>query len=229
MTAASATGSGVRLERRSTARHLRLLSLCAFIGLAAACSDDTPDATSSTTTASSVVAETAGVADEPTDTTAPETPTTQPLQPGIDVAPTGCKNLDPCAATMRRPESLAGGDVVSVRIEGWNPEQWIGIAQCADRDAYEDGTITLEAGSGLTSAEFCNVKDIGGPAARTKSDAAGAVAFEYEVVAGQQMADQSDAAVSCDADHACVLNVFVMNDGRFNPNNPSVTFPLSFS
>ena len=27
------------------------------------------------------------------------------------------------------------GDVVSVRIEGWSPEQWLGIAQCADPDA----------------------------------------------------------------------------------------------
>jgi hypothetical protein len=207
----------------------RVFAICVVIGVAAACSDGTTGVTPTTSTTSTRPAVTSDTANQGAGTTAPEiAPTAQPLPDGIDIDPIVCMNLDPCTATMRQPESLADGDVVSVRIEGWSPEQWLGIAQCADPDAYEEGTITLEA-SGLPNAEFCNVKDIDGPAERTKSDAAGTVAFEYEVVAGQRMADRSDAEVSCDADHPCLLNVFVMNDGRFNTQNPRVTFPLSLS
>jgi hypothetical protein len=62
-----------------------------------------------------------------------------------------------------------------------------------------------------------------------RSDDDGHVRIEHEVVAGARMTEATDAAVSCDVTHPCVLNVFTADEGRFNSQNPRVVFRLDFS
>jgi hypothetical protein len=146
-----------------------------------------------------------------------------------DGDPGRCVNLEPCDALISRSKGLADGDVVQIRVTGWEPDGAVGIAQCADEADPDNPQGVARGPDGLPAGELCNVKDLPGPAQTDRADEAGVVAFEYEVVGGQRMVDASDAGVTCDATHDCVLNVFVSGANRFSPDAPVATFGLAFA
>ncbi len=112
--------------------------------------------------------------------------------------------------------------IVGVSITGWVPGQSVGVVQCADPDAYLEGQVPREE-SGLPSPLFCDLQGF----SRWDSGADGSLEIEHTVV-GASMAERTDAGVTCDPDHPCVLNVFTADEGRFDPENPRVVFPLEF-
>jgi len=205
--------------RPTAAPRLRLQAWAAILLVAAiaGCSDDDGSPAAAETTTSSTTA-----AATPSDP-APETTTTA-LPPGADVEPVSCENLDPCTASARIPNVLEHGATVVVTIEGWPPGQVVGAAQCADPDAYPDGEVERED-SGLPAPPFCDTTGF----QRVRSDEEGRVRIEHEVVAGSRMVERTEASVTCDAEHACVLNVFTADEGRFNAQNPRVVFRLDFA
>lgn len=195
-------------------RRMTILIAAAALTALTACGDDDAEAAEAASEAS------------PTTTEAPppeSTISTTTLPPGVDLAPISCANLDPCRATARVPDPLEDGSIVVVTIDGWGPNQFVGVAQCADPAAYPAGEIALEA-SGLNEESSCHLPGF----QRVRSDDDGRVVIEHEVAAGDRMRWETQAAVTCDAARPCVLNVFAADQGRFNANNPRVVFRLEF-
>lgn len=186
----------------------RAASLIAVLLAAVACGDDTRS-------------------DERTaDAEASAPSTTIPVLPGG--TPGACVNLDGCHASIAPATDLADGEVVQVQVVGWEPDAPVAIAQCVD-GADPDNPPAPVGPDGLPPADVCNVLNSNsGPAATERSDAAGVVAFDYEVLSGPRMQAESSTGV-CDAEHDCVLNLFVPHAGRFRSDAPIVTFPLRFA
>lgn len=159
---------------------------------------------------------------EPEPTAAPEEAET--AETVVDIEPVQCRNLEPCEAVLRAPSPLYDGAMVDIEIRGWTPSQTIGIAQCADPAAYDSGLVQLEAESGLPHGIFCDVRAF----TRIRSGADGAIVWTYELRAGDRMAERTDAGITCDAEHPCILNVFASDALRFRDDEPRVVFPLDF-
>ncbi|HYF47682.1 MAG TPA: hypothetical protein VD926_15810 [Acidimicrobiales bacterium] len=73
-----------------------------------------------------------------------------------------------------------------------------------------------------TGAEHCNLRGIG----NVTADDTGAVSATYNVVAGQSMIDNTEAGVTCDAEHDCVVSVGELIP---DPDAQRVTFQLKFA
>ena len=161
--------------------------------------------------------------DEPAADTAPE-PEAEPV-----AGPGGveCVNLAGCTVEVSGNEGVAAGDLVSVRIEGWNPEATTGVSQC--EDAADPDNVDLAPGpDGLPPANVCNVFGLTSPSQTETSDAEGVIVFDYEVRAGERMGGES-ASGTCDAAHDCELVVFLSSDVRLRSDAPLVTIPLVFA
>jgi hypothetical protein len=170
--------------------------------LATACGDDATDSHQSSTVVTAVAGTLSGDAGE-------------------------CVNLPGCDAVISQSSGLVDGDVVRVRITGWEAEFAAGVAQCADVSDPDNPQDLPVGPDGLPPGELCNVLDLPGPAQSEQADADAVLDFEYEVVAGPSMAATS-ASGMCDAEHDCVLNVFPSGANRFRGDAPQVTFPLTF-
>ncbi|MEL7209805.1 MAG: hypothetical protein AAGK32_16490 [Actinomycetota bacterium] len=170
----------------------------------------------------------AGACGDDGSTESQPSPTTEAAVPEFEGDPGTCENLEPCDAVISASAGLADGDVVDVRVGGWGPDVVVGIAQCAD-EADPDNPQGVERGPDrLPGGEICNVLDLPGPARSETADGDGVVAFEYEVLGGNRMVESSAAGVTCDAEHDCVLNLFLSGANRFSAAAPIVTFPLRF-
>jgi hypothetical protein len=144
-------------------------------------------------------------------------------------APEGveCVNLPDCPVEISASEGLADGDVVSVRIEGWHPDTSTGVSQC--EDAADPDNADLASGpDGLPPAEVCNVLGLTSASQTETSDADGVLAFDYEVRSGASM-DGESAGGTCDVDHDCRLEVFLVADVRLRSDAPRVSIPLTFA
>lgn len=138
-----------------------------------------------------------------------------------------CVNLPDCAVQVTRTDGLSDGDVISIRIEGWEPDTSVGIAQCADPEDADNQDIAPQP-DGLLPGEVCNVLGLNSAAQSERSDADGVVAFDYEVRAGETMARES-AEGECDAQHDCRLSLFWNSDLRLRSDAQRVSIPLTFS
>lgn len=113
--------------------------------------------------------------------------------------------------------------MVDIEIEGWTPGQTVGIAQCADPAAHPPGAVILED-SGLPFGIYCDVRGF----TRVRSTRDGAIVWTFEVKAGERMGERTEADVTCDAAHACILTVFASDALRFRDDEPRIVFPLDF-
>jgi len=182
-----------------------LLGLAVVMSLAASCSsDDSGDDAASDTTAAADTT-TTSVADTTTTTVAT-------FEPGV----AQCAPSTPdCTGTVTPAEGLVDGDEVTIEAGGFNPGLSLGITQCADEGDPDNGIDT-------TGAEHCNLRDIG----TVESDADGNVSGTYVVSAGQTMIDNTEAGVTCDAEHDCVVSVGELIP---DPDAQRVTFLLNFA
>ncbi len=153
--------------------------------------------------------------DDSTTTTGPPTTTTEaPAEVGV----AQCSDTTPdCTGSITPAEGLADGDEVTIEATGFDPNLDLGITQCI---AEEDPDNGLEPGS--TGAEVCNLRDIG----TITSDADGNVSGTFNVAAGQTMVDNTQAGVTCDATHDCVVSVGELIP---DPDAQRVTFLLNFA
>ena len=119
------------------------------------------------------------------------------------------------------------GDVVRISAGGWEPNDAVGVAQCADPDDPDSPRFELTPDS-LPPGEVCNVLGAEGPAETHSADSNGVVDFDYTVLAGETMRQSSEAGVTCDATHDCVVNLFLSGASRFRSDAPRVTFHLTF-
>ena len=138
-----------------------------------------------------------------------------------------CVNRPDCTVEVSETEGLADGDVVSVRIEGWDPDASTGLSQCED-PADPDNADLAPGPDGLPPVEVCNVDVMVGPSQTETSDADGVLTFDYEVRTGPRMGGESESGI-CDADHDCQLVVFLAFDARLQSGAPRVSIPLTFA
>jgi len=150
----------------------------------------------------------------------------EPVEGSPDAA-ADCVNLPDCAVEVSQSEGLEAGDVVSVRIEGWNPDAPTGVSQCEDATDPDNADLAPQP-DGLPPPEVCNVEGLTGPSQTETSDAAGTLAFDYEVQAGDNMGGTS-ASGTCDEAHDCQIIVFLSSDVRLRSDAPRVSIPLTFS
>ncbi len=150
----------------------------------------------------------------------------EPVEGAQDAA-AECVNLPDCAVEVSQSEDLVDGDVVSVRIEGWNPDATTGVSQCEDA-ADPDNADLAPGPDGLPPAEVCNVQGLTSPSQTETSDTAGNLAFDYEVQTGERMGGSSESG-TCDEAHDCQIIVFLSFDVRLRSDAPRVSIPLTFA
>ena len=138
-----------------------------------------------------------------------------------------CVNLADCVVEVNQTEGLSGGDVISVRIEGWEPDATTGVSQCEDPDDPDNADLA-PGPDGLPPAEVCNVQGLTSPSQTETSGADGVVAFDYELQTGERMGGTS-ADGTCDEEHDCQLVVFLSSDVRLRSDAPLVSIPLTFA
>jgi Neocarzinostatin family len=183
-----------------------MLAMAVVLMVAAGCSDDDSggdDAASDTTAA----------AEETTTSVAETTTTTAAVTaPG---EPECGETVPDCTGSVTPAEGLADGDEIAIEATGFEPNLDLGITQCASEG---DPDNNMEA----TGAEHCNLRAVGS----VTSDADGAVSTTYVVAAGQTMTDNTEAGVTCDAEHDCVVSVGELVP---DPDAQRVTFQLKFA
>jgi hypothetical protein len=190
-----------------TWRWLLGLALVALVAVAAAgCSDDDGGDEGATD-------DTEAPADGSTTTGGDATTTTEGVTaPGQ----AECSDTTPgCTGSASPAEGLADGDEVTIEATGFEPNLDLGITQCISEGDPDNGVDT-------TGAEHCNLRAI----ETVTSDADGAVSTTFAVAAGQTMIDNTEAGVTCDAEHDCVVSVGELIP---DPDAQRVTFQLKFA
>jgi Neocarzinostatin family len=182
-----------------------MLAVAVVLMVAAGCSSDDSggdDAASDTT----------GAAEETTTSVADTTTTTAAVTaPGE--AECG-ETVPDCTGSVTPAEGLADGDEIAIEATGFEPNLDLGITQCASEGDPDNNMET-------TGAEHCNLRAVGS----VTSDADGAVSTTYVVAAGQTMTTNTEAGVTCDAEHDCVVSVGELVP---DPDAQRVTFQLKF-
>lgn len=182
-----------------------LLGLGVVLMVAAGCSsDDSGDDAASDTTAAA----------EETTTSVADTTTTTAAVTAPGEAECG-ETVPDCTGSVTPAEGLADGDEITIEATGFEPNLALGITQCVSEGDPDNGVET-------TGAEHCNLRAIGS----VTSDADGAVSTTYVVSAGQTMIDNTEAGVTCDAEHDCVVSVGELVP---DPDAQRVTFQLKFA
>jgi len=178
--------------------------------LAAGCGDDGGDEDDAAT------GDTEASADSTTTTAAgePATTTTEAAAPGYGEAE--CSDSTPdCSGTITPFEGLTDGQEVTIEVSGFEPGTTLGITQCVSELDPDNGVET-------TGAEHCNLRGIG----NTAADDTGSVSATFNVAAGATMEANTEAGVTCDAEHDCVVSVGELVP---DPDAQRVTFQLSFA
>ena len=182
-----------------------VLAVAVVLMVAAGCSSDDSggdDAASDTTAAAEET--TTSVADTTTTTAA----VTAPGEPECG------ETVPDCTGSVTPAEGLADGDEIAIEATGFEPNLDLGITQCASEGDPDNNMET-------TGAEHCNLRAVGS----VTSDADGAVSTTYVVAAGQTMTTNTEAGVTCDAEHDCVVSVGELVP---DPDAQRVTFQLKF-
>ncbi|HEY5886474.1 MAG TPA: neocarzinostatin apoprotein domain-containing protein [Acidimicrobiales bacterium] len=183
-----------------------LLGLAVVLMVAAGCSSDDSggdDAASDTTAAA-----------EETTTSVADTTTTTAAVTAPGEAECG-ETVPDCTGSVTPAEGLADGDEITIEATGFEPNLDLGITQCASEGDPDNNMET-------TGAEHCNLRAVGSVTA----DADGAVSTTYVVAAGQTMTANTEAGVTCDAEHDCVVSVGELVP---DPDAQRVTFQLKFA
>lgn len=180
-------------------RRLLGLALVALIAVAAVgCSDDDDGG------------------DATDDTEAPAEEATTTTEAATAPGEADCSDTTPgCSGSASPAEGLADGDEVTIEASGFDPNLDLGVTQCISEEDPDNGVET-------TGAEHCNLRDI----AAVTSDAEGNVSTTFTVAAGQTMIDNTEAGVTCDAEHDCVVSVGELIP---DPDAQRVTFQLTFA
>jgi hypothetical protein len=182
-----------------------LLGLAVVLMVAAGCGgDDSGDDAASDTTAAA----------EETTTSVADTTTTTAAVTAPGEAECG-ETVPDCTGSVTPAEGLADGDEITIEATGFEPNLALGITQCASEGDPDNNMET-------TGAEHCNLRAVGS----VTSDADGAVSTTYVVAAGQTMTDNTEAGVTCDAEHDCVVSVGELVP---DPDAQRVTFQLKFA
>ena len=182
-----------------------MLAVAVVLMVAAGCSSDDSggdDAASDTTTAA-----------EETTTSVADTTTTTAAVTAPGEAECG-ETVPDCTGSVTPAEGLADGDEIAIEATGFEPNLDLGITQCASEGDPDNNMET-------TGAEHCNLRAVGS----VTSDADGAVSTTYVVAAGQTMTTNTEAGVTCDAEHDCVVSVGELVP---DPDAQRVTFQLKF-
>ena len=191
-----------RANRRRWLPGMAVLAVLAL--LAVGCGGDDGDDTAADDTA----------APEETTTSVAEATTTTAA--GAAVGEADCAESVPdCSGSVTPAEGLADGDEITIEASGFDPGLSLGITQCANADDPDHG---IDA----TGAEHCNLRAV----ATVDADDTGTVSTTYAVSAGQTMVDNTEAGVTCDATHDCVVSVGELIP---DPDAQRVTFPLTFA
>jgi len=183
-----------------------MLAVAVVLMVAAGCSSDDSggdDAASDTTAAA-----------EETTTSVADTTTTTAAVTAPGEAECG-ETVPDCTGSVTPAEGLADGDEIAIEATGFEPNLDLGITQCASEGDPDNNMET-------TGAEHCNLRAIGS----VTSDADGAVSTTYVVAAGQTMTTNTEAGVTCDAEHDCVVSVGELVP---DPDAQRVTFQLKFA
>ncbi len=181
-----------------------LLGLAVVAVLAAGCGDDGGGDSAS---------EESSAPDETTTTEAEATTTTVAgLVPG---EPECGSTVPDCTGSATPAEGLTDGQEISIEATGFDPNLDLGITQCA-----AEGDPDNEMDS--TGAEHCNLRAVG----TVTSDADGTVSTTYAVSGGQTMIDNTEAGVTCDATHDCVVSVGELVP---DPDAQRVVFLVTFA
>lgn len=183
-----------------------LLGLAVVLVVAAGCGGDDSDgddAASDTTAAA-----------EETTTSVADTTTTTAAVTAPGEAECG-ETVPDCTGSVTPAEGLADGDEITIEATGFEPNLDLGITQCASEGDPDNNMET-------TGAEHCNLRAVGS----VTSDADGAVSATYVVAAGQTMTENTEAGVTCDAEHDCVVSVGELVP---DPDAQRVTFQLKFA
>ncbi|HEY5698061.1 MAG TPA: neocarzinostatin apoprotein domain-containing protein [Acidimicrobiales bacterium] len=183
-----------------------MLAVAVVLMVAAGCSSDDSgedDAASDTTAAA-----------EETTTSVADTTTTTAAVTAPGEAECG-ETVPDCTGSVTPAEGLADGDEIAIEATGFEPNLDLGITQCASEGDPDNNMET-------TGAEHCNLRAVGS----VTSDADGAVSTTYVVAAGQTMTTNTEAGVTCDAEHDCVVSVGELVP---DPDAQRVTFQLKFA
>jgi hypothetical protein len=183
-----------------------VLAVAVVLMVAAGCSSDDSggdDAASDTTAAA-----------EETTTSVADTTTTTAAVTAPGEAECG-ETVPDCTGSVTPAEGLADGDEIAIEATGFEPNLDLGITQCASEGDPDNNMET-------TGAEHCNLRAVGS----VTSDADGAVSTTYVVAAGQTMTTNTEAGVTCDAEHDCVVSVGELVP---DPDAQRVTFQLKFA
>ena len=183
-----------------------MLAMAVVLMVAAGCSSDDSggdDAASDTTAAA-----------EETTTSVADTTTTTAAVTAPGEAECG-ETVPDCTGSVTPAEGLADGDEIAIEATGFEPNLDLGITQCASEGDPDNNMET-------TGAEHCNLRAVGS----VTSDADGAVSTTYVVAAGQTMTTNTEAGVTCDAEHDCVVSVGELVP---DPDAQRVTFQLKFA
>ena len=182
-----------------------MLAVAVVLMVAAGCSSDDSggdDAASDTNAAA-----------EETTTSVADTTTTTAAVTAPGEAECG-ETVPDCTGSVTPAEGLADGDEIAIEATGFEPNLDLGITQCASEGDPDNNMET-------TGAEHCNLRAVGS----VTSDADGAVSTTYVVAAGQTMTTNTEAGVTCDAEHDCVVSVGELVP---DPDAQRVTFQLKF-
>ena len=183
-----------------------MLAVAVVLMVAAGCSSDDSgedDAASDTTAAA-----------EETTTSVADTTTTTAAVTAPGEAECG-ETVPDCTGSVTPAEGLADGDEIAIEATGFEPNLDLGITQCASEGDPDNNMET-------TGAEHCNLRAVG-----VRGDRAdGAVSTTYVVAAGQTMTTNTEAGVTCDAEHDCVVSVGELVP---DPDAQRVTFQLKFA
>ena len=183
-----------------------MLAVAVVLMVAAGCSSDDSgedDAASDTTAAA-----------EETTTSVADTTTTTAAVTAPGEAECG-ETVPDCTGSVTPAEGLADGDEIAIEATGFEPNLDLGITQCASEGDPDNNMET-------TGAEHCNLRAVGS----VTSDADGAVSTTYVVAAGQTLTTNTEAGVTCDAEHDCVVSVGELVP---DPDAQRVTFQLKFA